>query len=59
MTALACTVLVCAGTLARDLRAFLTRAVAAGTAQLAKVNFEPLPQSVAILSQARIAEIRS
>jgi phosphate transport system substrate-binding protein len=45
-------------TLAQDLRAFLTWAINSGTAQLAKVNFQPLPQSVAILSQAQIAKIR-
>lgn len=45
-------------TLAQDLRAFLTWAINSGTAQLAKVNFRPLPQSVAILSQAQIARIR-
>jgi phosphate transport system substrate-binding protein len=45
-------------TLAQDLRAFLTWAINIGTAQLAKVNFQPLPQSTAVLSQAQIAEIR-
>jgi ABC-type phosphate transport system substrate-binding protein len=45
-------------TLAQDLRAFLTWAINLGTAQLAKVNFQPLPQSTAVLSQAQIAEIR-
>ena len=44
--------------LAQDLRAFLSWAINSGTAQLAKVNFQPLPQSVAILSQAQIAKIR-
>ena len=33
-------------TRAQDLRAFLTWAVTSGTAQLAKVNFQPLPPSV-------------
>ena len=45
-------------TLAQDLRAFLTWAINAGTAQLAKVNFQPLPPSTAVLSQAQIAQIR-
>jgi phosphate transport system substrate-binding protein len=45
-------------TLAQDLRAFLTWAINSGTAQLAKVNFQPLPQSTAVLSQAQIAQIR-
>ena len=45
-------------TLAQDLQAFLTWAINTGTAQLAKVNFQPLPQSTAILSQAQIAKIR-
>jgi len=45
-------------TLARDLRAFLAWAISGGTAQLARVNFQPLPPSVVILSQAQIAKIR-
>ena len=45
-------------TLAQDLRAFLTWAINLGTAQLAKVNFQPLPPSVITVSQAQIAEIR-
>jgi len=45
-------------TLAQDLRAFLSWAINAGTAQLAKVNFQPLPPSTAVLSQAQIAQIR-
>jgi ABC-type phosphate transport system substrate-binding protein len=46
-------------TRARDLRAFLTWAVTSGTAQLAKVNFQPLPPSIVALSDAQIATIRS
>jgi phosphate transport system substrate-binding protein len=45
-------------TRARDLRAFLTWAVTSGTAQLVKVNFQPLPPSVITLSDAQIARIR-
>lgn len=45
-------------TRAQDLRAFLTWAISTGTAQLAQVNFEPLPASVVMLSQAQIAEIK-
>ena len=45
-------------TLAQDLRAFLSWAISSGTAQLAQVNFQPLPPSVVTLSQAQIAEIR-
>jgi phosphate transport system substrate-binding protein len=45
-------------TRARDLRAFLTWAVTSGTAQLAKVNFQPLPPSIIALSDAQIAKIR-
>ena len=45
-------------TRAQDLRAFLTWAVTSGTAQLAKVNFQPLPPSVITLSDAQIARIR-
>ena len=45
-------------TRAQDLRAFLTWAVTSGTAQLAKVNFQPLPPSVVTLSDAQIARIR-
>ena len=43
---------------AQDLRAFLTWAISTGTAQLAQVNFQPLPPSVVTLSQAQIAEIK-
>jgi len=43
---------------ARDLRAFLTWAITSGTAQLARVNFEPLPPSVVTLSTAQIAKIK-
>jgi phosphate transport system substrate-binding protein len=45
-------------TRAQDLRAFLTWAVTSGTAQLARVNFQPLPPSVITLSDAQIARIR-
>ncbi len=45
-------------TLAQDLRAFLNWAISTGTAQLAQVNFQPLPPSVATLSQAQIAKIK-
>ena len=40
------------------LRAFLTWAVTSGTAQLARVNFQPLPPPVVTLSDAQIARIR-
>ena len=39
-------------------RAFLSWAVTTGTAQLAKVNFQPLPPSIITLSDAQIAKIR-
>jgi phosphate transport system substrate-binding protein len=45
-------------TLAQDLRAFLNWAISSGTAELAQVNFQPLPTSVVTLSRAQIAEIR-
>jgi len=45
-------------TRAQDLRAFLHWAVTSGTAQLASVNFEPLPSSVLTLSDAQIAKIK-
>ena len=45
-------------TRARDLRAFLRWAVTTGTAQLAAVNFQPLPPSTITLSDAQIARIR-
>jgi len=45
-------------TRAQDLRAFLTWAVTSGTAQLARVHFQPLPPSVITLSDAQIARIR-
>jgi phosphate transport system substrate-binding protein len=46
-------------TRAQDLRAFLSWAISTtGAAQLAQVNFQPLPPSVATLSQAQIAEIK-
>jgi len=45
-------------TRAQDLRAFLTWAISTGTAQLAQVNFQPLPASVVLLSQAQIAKIK-
>src|SRR5438876_7879385 len=46
-------------TRAQDLRAFLTWAVTSGTAQLAKVHFQPLPPSVITLSDAQIARIKA
>jgi hypothetical protein len=45
-------------TRAQDLRAFLNWAIRTGTAQLAQVNFQPLPSSVVTLSQAQIAKIK-
>jgi phosphate transport system substrate-binding protein len=45
-------------TRAQDLRAFLNWAISTGTAQLADVNFQPLPPSLVSLSQAQIAEIK-
>ena len=42
---------------ARDLRAFLGWAITSGAAQLAKVNFQPLPSSVVTLSGTQIATI--
>ncbi len=45
-------------TLAQDLRAFLSWAISSGTAQLAQVNFQPLPPPVVALSQAQIAKIK-
>jgi ABC-type phosphate transport system substrate-binding protein len=45
-------------TRAQDLRAFLSWAVTTGTAQLAKVNFQPLPPSIVALSDAQIAKIK-
>jgi phosphate transport system substrate-binding protein len=45
-------------TRAQDLRAFLSWAISTGTAQLAQVNFQPLPPSGVMLSQAQIAEIK-
>jgi phosphate transport system substrate-binding protein len=45
-------------TRAQDLRAFLNWAVTTGTAQLATVNFQPLPPSIITLSDAQIAKIR-
>ena len=45
-------------TRAQDLRAFLNWAISTGTAQLAQVNFQPLPPSVVTLSQAQIARIK-
>jgi ABC-type phosphate transport system substrate-binding protein len=49
---------VTAATRAQDLRAFLTWAVSSGTAQLATVNFQPLPLSLITLSEAQIARIK-
>jgi len=45
-------------TMAQDLRAFLNWAISTGTAQLARVDFQPLPPSVVTLSQAQIAKIK-
>ena len=45
-------------TRAQDLRAFLSWAVTTGTAQLATVNFQPLPPSIVTLSDAQIAKIK-
>jgi len=45
-------------TLAQDLRAFLSWAISTGSAQLAQVNFQPLPPSVVMLSLAQIAKIK-
>jgi len=45
-------------TRAQDLRAFLSWAISTGTAQLAQVNFQPLPPSVVMLSHAQIAKIK-
>jgi ABC-type phosphate transport system substrate-binding protein len=42
---------------ARDLRAFLSWAITSGAAQLAPVNFQPLPSSVVTLSGTQIAKI--
>jgi hypothetical protein len=50
--------LMASATRARDLRAFLSWAISAGTAQLAQVNFQPLPPAVVALSQAQMAKIR-
>jgi phosphate transport system substrate-binding protein len=44
-------------TLAQDIQAFLYWAVTTGTAQLASVNFQPLPAPVVTLSEAQIAKI--
>lgn len=44
---------------AQDLRAFLSWAITSGAAQLARVNFQPLPSSVVILSGAQIAKIKA
>jgi phosphate transport system substrate-binding protein len=44
---------------AQDLRAFLSWAITSGTAQLARVNFQPLPSSVVTLSGAQIAKIKA
>jgi phosphate transport system substrate-binding protein len=43
---------------ARDLRAFLSWTITSGAAQLAKVNFQPLPSSVVTLSGTQIAKIK-
>ncbi|HEX5301152.1 MAG TPA: phosphate ABC transporter substrate-binding protein PstS [Streptosporangiaceae bacterium] len=44
---------------AQDLRAFLGWAITSGAAQLARVNFQPLPSSVVTLSGAQIAKIKA
>jgi len=44
-------------TRAEDLRAFLSWAITGGTAQLARVHFQPLPDSIVTLSVAQIAKI--
>jgi phosphate transport system substrate-binding protein len=44
---------------AQDLRAFLSWAITSGAAQLARVNFQPLPSSVVTLSSAQIAKIKA
>ena len=38
--------------------AALARAITSGIAQLARVNFEPLPPSIVTLSTAQIAKIK-
>jgi phosphate transport system substrate-binding protein len=43
---------------ARDLRAFLSWAITSGAAQLARVNFQPLPSAVVTLSGTQIATIK-
>ena len=59
MTALAIvSVSQASATQAQDLRAFLSWAISTGSAQLAQVNFQPLPPSVLTLSQAQIAKIK-
>jgi phosphate transport system substrate-binding protein len=45
-------------TRARDLRAFLSWAITSGAAQVARVNFQPLPSSVVTLSGTQIATIK-
>jgi ABC-type phosphate transport system substrate-binding protein len=44
---------------AQDLRAFFSWAITSGAAQLARVNFQPLPSSVVTLSGAQIAKIKA
>jgi len=44
---------------AQDLRAFLSWAITSGAAQLARVNFQPLPSSLVTLSGAQIAKIKA
>jgi ABC-type phosphate transport system substrate-binding protein len=46
-------------TRAHDLRAFLSWAVSTGAAQLATVNFQPLPPSIVTLSDAQIARSKA
>jgi phosphate transport system substrate-binding protein len=43
---------------ARDLQAFLNWAITSGTSLLSQVNFQPLPPSLVVLSQAQIAKIK-
>ena len=45
-------------TRAEDLRAFLSWAITGGTAQLARVHFQPLPNSIVTLSVTQIAKIK-
>ena len=42
----------------QDLRAFLSWVITSGTAQLSRVNFQPLPSSIVTLSAAQIAKTK-